>query len=107
MHASPLAQNFTSRIAAPTGGHRKTLSNISTGRGRTSLGYDDVEKVQTSPRLNDEGRELATKRFATEKRNYSRLDKLNMELQGLIMQGQEALGTTVDVDMDENWEEDA
>lgn len=67
-----------------------------------------MEKMQTSPRLDDEGRQLASKRFATEKRNYSRLDRLNAELQGLIRQGQEALGTTVDVDMeDEGWEEDA
>lgn len=110
LHASPLNQTFTSRIATPTAGHRKSLSNVSTSiaRGtRTSLGYDDAEKMQLSPRLDDEGKQLATKRFATEKRNYSRLDKLNMELQDLIKQGQEALGTTFDVDMDESWEESA
>lgn len=71
------------------------------------MGYDDSEKLQTSPRLDEEGRQLATKKLATDKRNYSRLDKLNMELQGLIRQGQEALGTSYDVDMDEAWEEDA
>lgn len=120
LHPSPLAahhgNNFTSRIATPPtrgGGHQRNASNISIssasrgGGGRPSFGYDDVEAVQTSPRLDDEGRQLATKRFATEKRNYSRLDRLNAELQGLIRQGQEALGTTVDVDMDEGWEEDA
>lgn len=111
LHPSPVTSNFTSRIAMPsTPGHRKSLSTASVGSargGRSSLGYDDVEKVQTSPRLDEEGRQLATKRLATEKRNYSRLDKLNMELQGLIRQGQEALGTNYDVDMDEAWEEDA
>lgn len=133
LHPSPLAQNtFTSRIATPPtrGGaaaaqHRRNLSNVSTGSssvargggggggggegggGRPSFGYGDVEALQTSPRLDDEGRQLATKRLVTEKRNYSRLNRLNAELQGLIRQGQEALGTTVDVDMDEGWEEDA
>lgn len=111
LHPSPLAQTFASRIATPpTRGHQRSASSVSTSsasRGRVSFGYDDVEAVQTSPRLDDEGRQLATKRFATEKRNYSRLDRLNAELQGLIRQGQEALGTTVDVDMDEGWEEDA
>ncbi|KAJ4390960.1 hypothetical protein N0V93_004559 [Gnomoniopsis smithogilvyi] len=109
LHPSPLAQNFGSRIATPpTRGHHRNTSSVSTSsasRGRPSFGYGDVEAVQTSPRLDDEGRQLATKRFATEKRNYSRLDRLNAELQGLIRQGQEALGTTVDVDMDEGWEE--
>lgn len=79
----------------------------SASRAWPSLGIDNVEVVQTSPRLDDEGRQLVTKRFATEKRNYSRLDRLNTELQGLIRQGQEALGSTVDVDMDEGWEEAA
>lgn len=117
LHPSPLAahhnNNFASRIATPPsrGGHQRNVSSVSTSSasrgGRPSFGYNDVEAVQTSPRLDDEGRQLATKRFATEKRNYSRLDRLNAELQGLIRQGQEALGTTVDVDMDEGWEEDA
>ncbi|CAN8102773.1 unnamed protein product [Discula destructiva] len=112
LNPAPLTQNFNSRLATPTSGHRKSKStpNVSGGTvrgGRTSLGHEEVEKMQKSPRLDDEGRHLATKRFATEKRNYSRLDKLNMELQGLIRQGQEALGTSYDVDMDESWEEDA
>lgn len=112
LHPSPLAQNFASRIATPPkrGHHHRNASSVSTSSasrgGRPSFGYDDVEAVQTSPRLDDEGRQLATKRFATEKRNYSRLDRLNAELQGLIRQGQEALGTTVDVDMDDGWEAD-
>lgn len=115
LHPSPLAQNLgTSRIATPTAphGHRRNISNVSSSgsaHGRSSFRYEDnaAEAMQTSPRLDDEGRHLASKRFATEKRNYSRLDRLNAELQGLIRQGQEALGTTVDVDMDEDWEEDA
>lgn len=61
--------------------------------------------MQTSPRLDDEGRQLANKRKETQRRADTRLDRLNKELQGLIKQGREALGTTYDVDMDETWDE--
>lgn len=110
-HASPLHHNFNSRVPTP-GGHSRSTSNVSTGsiRGaRHSFGFDGAEapgKVQASPRLDDEGRQLATRRFAVQRKNDSRLDRLNAELQGLIRQGQEALGTKFDVDMDESWEED-
>lgn len=116
LHPSPLAAPpGTSRIATPSSGHRKSASTTSVGgssaRGRHSLGLSTENratpcpKPQTSPRLDDEGRHLATRRYAAEKRADSRLDRLNAELQGLIRQGQEALGTTYDVDMDEGWEE--
>lgn len=111
LHPSPLAPPGASRIATPNG-HRKSASttSLASARGRQSLGLSEdrskpCPKPQASPRLDDEGRHLATKRFVAEKRADSRLDRLNAELQGLIRQGQEALGTTYDVDMDEGWEE--
>lgn len=111
LHPSPLHHNFNSRVPTPSG-HARSTSNVSTGslRGsRHSFGFDSGEapkNVQGSPRLDDEGRQLVTRRFAVQKKNDSRLDRLNEELQGLIRQGQEALGTKFDVDMDESWEED-
>lgn len=113
IHASPLHHNFSSKVPR-AGGHSRNVSNVSTGsmRGtRHSFGFESTEapvvsNVQASPRLDDEGRQLASKRFAVQKKNDSRLDRLNEELQGLIRQGQEALGTKFDVDMDEGWEED-
>lgn len=112
-HASPLHHNFSSRMPIP-GGHSRSTSNVSTGSTRAarhSFGFDGAEappknNAQASPRLDDEGRQLATKRFAVQRKNDSRLDRLNAELQGLIRQGQQALGTKFDVDMDEGWEED-
>lgn len=111
LHPSPVHHNFNSRVPAPSG-HGRSTSNVSTGslRGsRHSFGFDNGEapkNMQGSPRLDDEGRQLATRRFVVQKKNDSRLDRLNEELQGLIRQGQEALGTKFDVDMDEGWEED-
>lgn len=109
LHPSPLAPAAGSRIATPNG-HRKSASTTSVGsaRGRYSVTLEDTSRVpkpQASPRLDDEGRNLATRRYAAERRADSRLDRLNAELQGLIRQGQEALGTTYDVDMEESWEE--
>lgn len=111
LHPSPLALPGASRIVTPNG-HRKSASTTSVGsaRGRHSIGLEDkskssIAKPPVSPRLDDEGRHLATKRYAAEKRADSRLDRLNAELQGLIRQGQQALGTSYDVDMDEGWEE--
>lgn len=64
--------------------------------------------MELSPRLDDEAKKLASKRAAAEKRNTSRLDKLNGELQALIRQGQAALDTEFDVQMgeDDGWDED-
>lgn len=115
LHPSPLAPTGVSRIATPNG-HRKSASTTSVGsiRGRHSIGLSledkslrssSIAKPPVSPRLDDEGRHLATRRYNAEKRADSRLDRLNAELQGLIRQGQEALGTSYDVDMDESWEE--
>lgn len=63
--------------------------------------------MQASPRLDQQAKQLVTKRMAVEKKTDSRLDRLNGELQALIRQGQEALGTNFDVEMDEDerWEE--
>ncbi|PSR82128.1 hypothetical protein BD289DRAFT_371822 [Coniella lustricola] len=113
--------NVGSRIPQPRGlganpfsntrtGHKKTASTASAGstRGRYSLGAnEEVDDMQTSPRLDDEGRQLANRRKETQRRADTRLDRLNKELQGLIKQGREALGTTYDVDMEEGWNDDA
>lgn len=127
-HPSPLHANFNSRVPTPGSGHRRhASSNGGSGsvRGsRSGFGFETHQhhqltpsggggekkppsQVQVSPRLDDEGRQLATRRFAVQRKQDSRLDRLNAELQGLIRQGQEALGTRFDVDMDmeESWEE--
>lgn len=109
LHGSPLNRSFGFNGSATPSGHKKSASVASAGstRGRYSYGAnDEMDGMQTSPRLDDEGRELANKRKETQRRADTRLDRLNKELQGLIKQGREALGTTYDVDMDESWDED-
>ncbi|KAK7743249.1 hypothetical protein SLS53_004334 [Cytospora paraplurivora] len=107
MQPSPLAPSLTPSFipkSTPThghhSGHRRSISSVSAGR-KSGI------NVQASPRLDQQAKQLVTKRMAVEKKTDSRLDRLNGELQALIRQGQEALGTNFDVEMDEDerWEE--
>ncbi|KUI68922.1 hypothetical protein VM1G_04636 [Cytospora mali] len=101
LHPSPVTPSFIPK-STPTSGHRRSLSSLSASR-KSGLGAH----VQSSPRLDHQAKHLVTKKMASEKKHDSRLDRLNGELQALIRQGQEALGTSFDVEMDEDerWEE--
>ncbi|KKY35887.1 hypothetical protein UCDDA912_g04160 [Diaporthe ampelina] len=107
LHHSPLTPSFIPRSGTPSRvGHRRSATSLSAGRGKPPGQMDP----QLSPRLDDEAKKLAAQRAAAEKRNTSRLDKLNGELQALIRQGQAALDTEFDVEMgegdDDGWDED-
>jgi hypothetical protein len=71
-------------------------------------GEDDMRKQ--SPRLTEEARRLAAKRRMEERDADVRIAAFNRRLQDMIRQGKEALGTTVDVEMegpmDGAWEDD-
>lgn len=107
LHHSPLTPSFIPRSGTPSRvGHRRSATSLSAGRGKPPGQMDP----QLSPRLDDEAKKLAAQRAAAEKRNTSRLDKLNGELQALIRQGQAALDTEFDVEMgegdDDGWDEE-
>lgn len=107
LHHSPLTPSFIPRSGTPSrAGHRRSATSLSAGRGKSPGQMDP----QLSPRLDDEAKKLAAQRAAAEKRNTSRLDKLNGELQALIRQGQAALDTEFDVEMgdgdDDGWDEE-
>ncbi|ROW02158.1 hypothetical protein VSDG_02347 [Cytospora chrysosperma] len=100
IHPSPLTPSFIPK-STPTSSHRRSASSIS-GR-KSGLGVN----TQASPRLDQQAKQLVTKRLAVDKKNDNRLDRLNGELQALIRQGQQALGTSIDIEMDEDerWDE--
>lgn len=77
-------------------GHRRSQSNASTASGRTP--------VEDSPRLDAEAKHLAARRKMEERDADVRMATLNKQLQDMIRQGREALGTTVEVEG--NWEDD-
>lgn len=109
VHHSPLTPSFIPRSGTPSrAGHRRSATSLSAGRARSPSGGGGMVDPQLSPRLDDEAKRLAAQRAAAEKRNTSRLDKLNGELQALIRQGQAALDTEFDVQMgdaDDGWDD--
>jgi hypothetical protein len=74
-----------------------------------SKGVHDSTQNQ-SPRLTEEARRLAAKRRMEERDADMKMAAFNKRLQDMIRQGKEALGTTVDVEMDGPldgaWEDD-
>lgn len=88
---------ITSPSSGPSGiGHRRTHSSASTASARVS--------VENSPRLGVEAKHLAARRKAEERDTDVRISTFNKQLQDMIRQGKEALGTTIEVEG--NWEDD-
>jgi hypothetical protein len=67
--------------------------------------------VRDSPRLSAEAKELAAKKMAAERDADAKMEAFNRRLMDMIRQGKEALGTTVEVEMEfgaptAGWEDD-
>ncbi|KAL7910332.1 hypothetical protein GGI35DRAFT_469137 [Trichoderma velutinum] len=77
-------------------GHRRRGSIASVANGR-------VNEIDASPRLDAEARKLAARRQMEERDNDERMSAFNKQLQDMIRQGKEALGTTIEVDG--SWED--
>lgn len=88
--------------------HRRQTSAREMSRGAGVEGDDNIRNQ--SPRLTDEARRLAAKRKMEERDADVRIAAFNRRLQDMIRQGKEALGTTVDVEMEGpgegGWEDD-
>jgi len=98
--SSPAGKALSSSSAPPpAGGHRRNASNASaasTSRRRTGLDADDIE---ASPRLDAEAKHLASRKLAADRDTDARIESFNARLREMIRQGKEALGTTVEVDL--------
>lgn len=77
-------------------GHRRrgSIASVATSR---------VNEIDSSPRLDAEARKLAARRQMEERDNDERMSAFNKQLQDMIRQGREALGTTIEVDG--SWED--
>ncbi|KAF4463785.1 hypothetical protein FALBO_9407 [Fusarium albosuccineum] len=90
-------RNSVAPSSTPTlSSHRRSHSNASTASPRAS--------VEASPRLNAEAKHLAARRKMEERDTDVRINAFNKQLQDMIRQGREALGTTIEVEG--NWEDD-
>ncbi|KAH7324637.1 hypothetical protein B0I35DRAFT_406424 [Stachybotrys elegans] len=86
--------------------HRRTNSGASMASHRAPP-PDDDEVIDASPRLDAEAKKLASRRLMEERNADYRIAAFNKQLQDMIRQGKEALGTTIEVDsMDGVWEDD-
>ncbi|KIH89867.1 hypothetical protein SPBR_00435 [Sporothrix brasiliensis 5110] len=77
--------------------------------GPASLGADTSLGLTESPRLSDEAKRLAAQNLAAEQESDAKMEAFNARLQQMIRQGQEALGTTFEVDgggVDDYWADD-
>ncbi|EHK20882.1 uncharacterized protein TRIVIDRAFT_116487, partial [Trichoderma virens Gv29-8] len=73
---------------------RDSIASVATSR---------VNEIDASPRLDAEARKLAVRRQMEERDADERMSAFNKQLQDMIRQGREALGTTVEVEP--GWED--
>ncbi|KAK3192118.1 hypothetical protein K4F52_001745 [Lecanicillium sp. MT-2017a] len=113
--ASPAPQRSTNGTSTGTGtghrrrrsanttpslGHRRTQSSASAASSRGGGGEEMT--AENSPRLDAEAKQLAARRKMDERNADVRIAAFNKRLQDMIRQGKEALGTTIEVDGDED-----
>ncbi|KAI1775451.1 hypothetical protein F4818DRAFT_441547 [Hypoxylon cercidicola] len=84
-------------------GHRRNQStasaaSVTSSRVRRSDSVQDFE--DNSPRLDTEAKNLAAKRIHEEMETDLRMNDFNARIRDMIRQGKEALGTTVEVELD-------
>ena len=100
------------RPSSPTkisGTHRRNQSGTSASSRRHSLLASSVvldpdNAVQASPRLSAEAKQLAHRKLTAEKETDAKVDAFNARLMAMIRQGKEALGTRVEVEMDDEFD---
>ncbi|KAI9152103.1 hypothetical protein HJFPF1_09326 [Paramyrothecium foliicola] len=80
--------------------HRRTQSAASAASARTSFheATENRARVDASPRLDPEAKQLAARRKMEERDADVRMAAFNKRLQDMIRQGKEALGTTIEID---------
>ncbi|KAK5991346.1 hypothetical protein PT974_09627 [Cladobotryum mycophilum] len=88
----------------PHRGHRRT--NSAASLVPASLASNRGNGIEDSPRLDAEAKHLATRRKIEERETDFRMAAFNKRLQDMIRQGKEALGTTIEVDVREEAEEE-
>lgn len=116
-------QRSASRCASPAplkagghapGHHRRAVSSAASPARllkQPAAAPDDGAVIRDSPRLTTEAKQLAASKRAAERDADAKMEALNRRLMDMIRQGKEALGTTVEVEMEygaptAGWEDD-
>lgn len=109
-----------SRVSSPTTArafppsHRRNHSSASSASGAApataAVGTGPAASgADASPRLDAEAKHLAQRKVAAERDADARMEAFNKRLMDMIRQGKEALGTTVEVEMEDGgggWEDE-
>ncbi|PKS07392.1 hypothetical protein jhhlp_005994 [Lomentospora prolificans] len=111
----------SARMSSSQPGHRRTNSSASSASPRRSSFRTDTlpkaksqvnpmnavpvprldpEAIESSPRLDPEAKQLATRKLKEERDADARIAAFNARLRDMIREGKEALGTTVEVDIE-------
>lgn len=109
----PSPHPYTSSSSHRRSGSSASLSSIGAASGSRLKKRESMSEVsENSPRLDKQARKLAARRTQEERQTDSRINDFNSRLQEMIRQGKEALGTTIEVDLDADdgdvggWEDD-
>ncbi|KAI0399113.1 hypothetical protein F4802DRAFT_69531 [Xylaria palmicola] len=105
-HPAQLPSRIPSPSPYPKRGHRRAQSALSTSSASPAL-TPQVAKRESlhdirdnSPRLDAKARNLAAKRMKEEMETDLRINDFNVRLRDMIRQGKEALGTTYEIESD-------
>jgi hypothetical protein len=89
-------------MLSPMPTHRRSQSGASVASSRAA-----PADAENSPRLDAEAKKLAARRKMEDRDTDYRINSFNKQLQDMIRQGKEALGTTIEVEgADGGWEDD-
>jgi len=109
----PSPHPYSSSSSHRRSGSSVSLSSMAAASGSKLKKRESMSEVsENSPRLDKQARKLAARRTQEERQTDSRINDFNFRLQEMIRQGKEALGTTVEVDLDADdgdvggWEDD-
>jgi hypothetical protein len=89
---------------SPCVSHRRTHSgaSVASSRGKGREQTLDVDDIEASPRLDAEAKQLAAQKLLEERDTDARIAAFNSRLREMIRQGKEALGTTIEVEGDDD-----
>ncbi|EPE06619.1 hypothetical protein F503_02747 [Ophiostoma piceae UAMH 11346] len=119
--SSSLEHRSSSSLSSSPGHRRSYSAKVGSdaigreGRQKSPKKIGALGSFEESPRLTEEAKRLAARKMVAERDADAKMEALNYQLQQMIRQGREALGTTFEVDVgdgdegeegDEYWADD-
>jgi hypothetical protein len=87
-------------MSSPHRRSHSSVSAISTPNQATAALRPEV--IDDSPRLDAEAKQLAHRKMAVERATHAKIDSFNRRIEDMIRLGHEALGSRIEVHMDDD-----